>query len=109
MNSHDNKVTLVASGSEVELALSVHALLKRIMLSRKSSRCLAKNYLIISQMDYKNDIFDEDSLIVTIEAGNVSSWKKYLGKKGISFGLIDLVKALLIKKFTNILICLQKK
>ena len=30
---------------------------------------------------------DEESLIVTIEAGNVSSWKKYLGVKGISLGI----------------------
>ena len=37
--------------------------------------------------DFKKDILDEDSLIVTIEAGNVSSWKKYLGKKGISLGI----------------------
>ena len=37
--------------------------------------------------DIKKEILDEDSLIVTIEAGNVSSWKKYLGNKGISFGI----------------------
>ena len=29
----------------------------------------------------------KDSLIVTIEAGSVSSWKKYLGDKGISLGI----------------------
>ena len=38
--------------------------------------------------DYKKDILDDkESLIVTIEAGNVSSWKKYLGSNGISFGI----------------------
>ena len=29
----------------------------------------------------KKDILDEDSLVVTIEAGNTDSWKKYLGSK----------------------------
>ena len=37
--------------------------------------------------DFKRNIIDQESLIVTIEAGNVSSWKKYLGVKGISFGI----------------------
>ena len=37
--------------------------------------------------DFKRNILDEESLIVTIEAGNVSSWKKYLGGKGMSLGI----------------------
>ena len=37
--------------------------------------------------DFKKEILDEDSLIVTIEAGNVSSWKKYFGSKGMSLGI----------------------
>ena len=37
--------------------------------------------------DFKKDIIDQESLVVTIEAGNVSSWKKYLGDKGMSVGI----------------------
>ena len=37
--------------------------------------------------EFKKDILDEDSLIVTIEAGNISAWNKYLGGKGLSFGI----------------------
>ena len=37
--------------------------------------------------NFKKEILDEESLIVTIEAGSVSSWKKYLNGKGISFGI----------------------
>ena len=37
--------------------------------------------------EFKKDILDEETLIVTIEAGNVSSWKKYLGRNGISIGI----------------------
>ena len=37
--------------------------------------------------DFKKNILDADSLIVTIEAGNVSSWKKYMGESGISIGI----------------------
>ena len=37
--------------------------------------------------EYKRDILDDESLIVTIEAGNISSWKKYSGNKGVSIGI----------------------
>ena len=37
--------------------------------------------------DFKNDILDKNSLIVTIEAGSISSWKKYSKDKGISIGI----------------------
>ena len=30
--------------------------------------------------DYKNKILEPGNLIVTIEAGSVQSWQKYLGK-----------------------------
>ena len=30
---------------------------------------------------------DNDSLIVTIEAGNEVSWNKFLGRQGIAFGI----------------------
>ena len=32
-------------------------------------------------------MFLKETLLVSIEAGNVSSWKKYLGAKGISLGI----------------------
>ena len=35
----------------------------------------------------KKEILDEESLIITIEAGDVSSWKKYLRGNGIALGI----------------------
>ena len=87
MNSHDNKVTLVASGSEVELALNVHDELKKNNIESKVVSMPCQELFDKQTDDFKKDILDKDSLIVTIEAGNVSSWKKYLGNKGISFGI----------------------
>ena len=37
--------------------------------------------------DYKKDILEEDSLIVTLEAGSISSWQKYITHKGINLGI----------------------
>ena len=87
MNSHDNKVTLVASGSEVELALNVHDALKTNTIESKVVSMPCQELFDKQSDDFKKDILDKESLIVTIEAGNVSSWKKYLGDKGISLGI----------------------
>ncbi len=85
--SHNSKVTLVASGSEVELALNVHDALKGNNIESKVVSMPCQELFDKQSDDFKKDILDEESLIVTIEAGNVSSWKKYLGGKGISLGI----------------------
>ncbi len=87
MNSHDSKVILVASGSEVELALNVHDELKKNNIESKVVSMPCQELFDKQSDDFKRNILDPDSLIVTIEAGNVSSWKKYLGNKGLSFGI----------------------
>ncbi len=87
LNSHDNKVTLVASGSEVEIALEVHNLLKEQNIESKVVSMPCQELFDKQSDDFKSDILDKDSLIITIEAGNVSSWKKYLGDRGMTFGI----------------------
>ena len=87
MTSHNNKVTLVASGSEVELALNVHNALKENNIESKVVSMPCQELFDKQSDDFKKNILDEESLIFTIEAGNVSSWKKYSGGKGMSFGI----------------------
>ncbi len=87
MFTHDNKVTLVASGSEVELALNVHDTLKENNIESKVVSMPCQELFDKQSDNFKRSILDEDSLIVTIEAGSVSSWKKYSGSKGITLGI----------------------
>ena len=87
LDTHDNKVTLIASGSEVELALSTQSALKKLNIDSKVVSMPCQELFDNQTKDYKNDILDKDSLIVTIEAGNVSSWKKYSGEKGLNLGI----------------------
>ncbi len=87
MNSHNCKVTLVASGSEVELALNIHDALKENNIESKVVSMPCQELFDKQSNDFKKNILDKESLIVTIEAGSVSSWKKYLGGKGISLGI----------------------
>jgi len=87
MDSHNSKVTLIASGSEVELALNVQKALKDNNIESKVVSMPCQELFDKKSDDYKKDILDNESLIVTIEAGNVSSWKKYLGQKGLALGI----------------------
>ena len=87
MDAHENKVTLVASGSEVELAINVHDELKKNNISSKVVSMPCQELFNKQSEDFKKNILDKESLIVTIEAGNVSSWEKYLGNRGISIGI----------------------
>ena len=87
MTSHNNQVTLVASGSEVELAIDVHDELKKNNIDSKVVSMPCQELFDKQSNDFKRNIIDEQTLIVTIEAGNVASWKKYVGDKGITLGI----------------------
>jgi len=86
-NSKKPHVSIYASGSEVEIALEVHNLLKEQNIESKVVSMPCQELFDKQSDDFKSDILDKDSLIVTIEAGNISSWKKYLGDRGMTFGI----------------------
>ncbi|MDC3233202.1 transketolase [Pelagibacteraceae bacterium] len=98
ITSHDNKVTLVASGSEVELALNVQTALKQYNIESKVISMPCQDLFDKQADSFKKDILDKDSLIVTIEAGSVSSWEKYSGDKGISLGINNFGESAPYKK-----------
>jgi transketolase len=37
--------------------------------------------------DFRNDIIEQSSLVVTLEAGSILSWQKYTKDNGISIGI----------------------
>jgi transketolase len=87
ITSHESNVTLIASGTEVELALKVQEKLKDNNIHSKvvSMPCMS---LFDKQSDeYKKDIIDEDALVITLEAGSVTHWQKYIKNKGLNLGL----------------------
>ena len=87
ITSHDNKVTLIASGSEVELALNVQKKLKEIDIESKVVSMPCQELFEKQSEDYKKDILDRESLKVTIEASSISSWQKYSGDDGLALGI----------------------
>ena len=87
ITSHESKVILVASGTEVELALKVQEKLLENNIHSKVVSMPCMEIFDKQSKDYKKDILEEDSLIVTLEAGSISSWQKYIKHKGINLGI----------------------
>ncbi|MBD1146453.1 transketolase [Pelagibacterales bacterium SAG-MED28] len=87
LTSHESNVTLIASGTEVELALEVQRKLKENSIHSKVVSMPCMELFDQQSEDYKKDILEEDSLIVTIEAGSIMSWQKYIKNNGINLGI----------------------
>ncbi len=87
------KLTILASGSEVSLAIEVsHKLAKdRIYSKVVSVPCM--ELFDLQSSKYKNKILNETKLKISIEAGSSDSWKKYVGDFGITFGIDEFGKS----------------
>ena len=93
ISSHDNNVTMIASGSEVDLALSTQEVLKGVGIESKVVSMPCQELFDGQSEEYKNKILEDDSLIVSIEAGTVSCWHKYLKKGDLAIGIDQFGKS----------------
>ena len=75
ITSHESKVTLIASGSEVELAIETQKILKDNKVDSKVVSMPCQELFDKQSDEYKDKILEKDNLIVTIEAGSVECWK----------------------------------
>ena len=81
------KLTIIASGSEVNLAIDAsHKLAKNKIYSKVISVPSLELFELQSK-SYKNKILNESKYKVSIEAGSTDSWKKFVGDNGICFGI----------------------
>ena len=87
ITSHESKVTIVASGTEVELALKVQEKLKENNIHSKVVSMPCMELFDMQPENYRNDIIEQNSLVVTLEAGSIISWQKYVKGKGLNLGI----------------------
>ncbi|MEC6986935.1 MAG: transketolase [Pseudomonadota bacterium] len=87
LTSHESNVTLVASGTEVELALKVQNKLKENNIHSKVVSMPCMELFDKQPEDYRKDILEENSMIITLEAGSIMSWQKYIKNKGVNLGI----------------------
>ena len=91
------KVTILASGSEVNLAIETsHKLAKQKIYSKVISMPCQELFENQSK-NYKNKILKESKNIFAIEAGSKMSWEKYI-EKGLCFSIEDFGKSAPFKK-----------
>ena len=82
-------ITLMASGSEVEIAVSAAKKLSNKDIHTKAISVPSMELFDAQTEDYKSKILNETELKISIEASHPMSWKKYVGNKGITMGLED--------------------
>ena len=87
ITSHESNITIVASGTEVELALKVQERLKESNIHSKVVSMPCMELFDKQPEEYRKDIIEQNSLVVTIEAGSVVSWQKYVRNKGMNIGI----------------------
>ncbi len=86
-------LTILASGSEVETAVDVsHKLATKKIYSKVIS--FPSHELFDNQSKkYRDKILNETKIKISIEAATIDSWKKYVGSKGLSFGINNFGKS----------------
>ena len=87
------KLTILASGSEVNLAIDTsHKLAKKKIYSKVISVPCMELFDVQSNR-YKDKILNETKFKISIEAGSTDYWKKYVGSNGIAFGINEFGKS----------------
>ena len=96
-NNPNPEITLIASGSEVQIAIEAFNKLKKININSKVVSMPSQELFEKQTKDYKEKILPESSIKISIEASSVSGWEKYVGKTGSSIGINSFGKSAPIK------------
>ncbi len=81
------KVCIVATGSEVEIAVAVADQLKTKGIAADVVSMPSWSRFMAQPADYRNDVIPHDVLRVSIEAGTTFGWEAITGIEGLRFGI----------------------
>ena len=83
------EVTLIATGTEVSLALEVYEELNKEGIETRlvSAPCL--DIFDKQTEEYKSEVLARKTLRVAIEAASSYGWERYIGENGLFFGIKD--------------------
>ena len=98
ISSHASNITLIASGSEVSLALEVQKDLKDLNIDSSVVSMPCQEIFDKQDKEYRDKVIEIDSLKISIEAGNCISWKKYMSEKDLSISIETFGKSAPYKK-----------
>ncbi|WP_447762764.1 transketolase [Sphingopyxis panaciterrae] len=81
------KVVLVATGSEVSLAIEIADKLEAAGHGADVVSMVSTELFDEQTAAWQADILPDDALIVSIEAGTTFGWERYTGRTGLRFGI----------------------
>jgi transketolase len=81
------KLTMFASGSEVNLAINASHKLAKYKIYSKVISVPSHELFELQSKSYKNKILNETKYKISIEAASTNCWKKFVGENGICFGI----------------------
>ncbi|HSG34179.1 MAG TPA: transketolase, partial [Sphingomonadaceae bacterium] len=81
------KVILLATGSEVAVALDTAAQLEQRGIGADVVSMPCMELFEAQDAGYRGELLPEDTLIVSIEAGTTLGWERYTGRNGLNIGL----------------------
>ena len=87
VTSHESNVTIIASGTEVELALKTQEKLIENNIHSKVVSMPCMELFDKQPEEFRNDIIEPESLVIALEAGSIMSWQKYVKNKGMNIGI----------------------
>ena len=94
ITSHDYKLILIASGSEVEIALEAQKKLQEEKVNTKVVSMPCHELFDKQNESYQEKILETNSCSrITIEAGSIKGWAKYIKNNGASIGLENFGKS----------------
>ena len=91
--SSNPEITLIASGSEVQIAIETLNKLKAININSKVVSMPCQELFDKQSKEYKQKTLDKNSKKISIEAGSIFGWEKYVGSEGASFGMSSFGKS----------------
>jgi transketolase len=86
-SAEPRKVVLLATGSEVELAMSVAQTLENAGQGADVVSMPSWELFDAQDSAYRDEILPTDALIVSIEAGVTLGWERYTGSNGLNIGI----------------------
>ncbi|WP_338969239.1 transketolase [Spiroplasma endosymbiont of Labia minor] len=81
------KITIIATGSEVSLALKAKEIIEEEMnLKIKIVSMPSMNIFLQQELEYQNNIIDKSTFKVTLEMATTFGWSKFSGDYGFNIG-----------------------
>ena len=96
-NNPNPEVVLIASGSEVQIAIEAFNKLNDLNINSKVVSMPCQELFDKQSKEYKEKTLGKNSVKISIEASSINGWEKYIGPKGASVGMKSFGKSAPIK------------